>query len=207
MSQEQPQLKNGQKIIGSKVIRGRTHLQVLCHCGSTRFSQKFNAFRSSSCGCLTKQIISSYRTVHGHAKHGFETPTWKSWKSMHDRCYLKTHKSYKDYGGRGISVCTRWNDFERFLDDMGERPTGKQLGRINNELGYSPKNCRWETPVENCNNRRSNRKITQDGVTRTVSEWARLIGLHPSTLSKRLEKGWPEAQALMWPYRIRRPTF
>ena len=83
------------------------------------------------------------------------TPTYKSWDSMKDRCLRAGHSSYKNYGGRGISVCERWMKFENFLSDMGLRPEGKTLDRIDNNGNYEPGNCRWSSATEQHRNTRA----------------------------------------------------
>ena len=89
-------------------------------------------------------------------KHGMEgTPTYRTWITMKARCTKETNHNYKNYGGRGIKICDRWlNSFENFLEDIGVRPEGLQLDRIDNNGNYEPGNCRWVTPKENSNNRR-----------------------------------------------------
>lgn len=131
-------------------------------------------------------------------KHGYHgTPTYNSWLGMRQRCYLKTSISYKKYGGRGIKVCKRWEKFENFLADMGERPEGKTLDRINNNGDYKPSNCRWATLSEQQRNKnkyeypsvhKNSRNITFRGETKSLSEWARAIGITKGGLRNRLEK-------------------
>ena len=151
--------------------------------------------KQKSCGCLTRKIISDFQSRHGMT----DTPTWKSWKSMHDRCYLKAHKSYKDYGGRGVFPCDEWAVFENFLNDMGERPAGTTLGRIDNSLGYSAENCRWETIKQQMRNRRSSHFLDAFGERKTISEWGEIFGIEHDVISRRLQKGWSAEDAISRP--------
>jgi hypothetical protein len=102
-----------------------------------------------------------------------------AWRGMLARCRNPRHPSYKNYGGRGITACERWNSFENFLDDMGKRPSPKHsLDRIDNNGNYEPGNCRWATRREQANNTRMNRFVTFDGRTMTLAQWARETGIH-----------------------------
>lgn len=106
--------------------------------------------------------------IHGHARRKNKSTTWTIWKHMRSRCQNPKIKAYKDYGGRGIMVCERWNTFSNFLEDMGERPSKEfSLERINNDGNYEPSNCKWATATEQIRNRRKNKSNTSGftGVT------------------------------------------
>lgn len=127
-------------------------------------------------------------STHGHTKGGKFTKEYAAWANMHARCYRRSSPMYHRYGGRGIAVCKRWHSFENFLSDMGEKPQGKSLERINNDRNYSPKNCRWATSIEQNSNKSSNRFFTYNGTTMTVAAWAKKLGIHPTTLAARLRR-------------------
>jgi hypothetical protein len=125
-------------------------------------------------------------------RHGMvDTPTFRSWAGMMTRCTNERTSAYKDYGGRGIKVCTRWHDFTNFLADMGVRPEGTSLDRIDNNGNYEPSNCRWATRREQNNNSRHNIVVTVGGESKTVKQWARALGLPYPTLLWRVNHGWP----------------
>jgi hypothetical protein len=136
-----------------------------------------------------------------HGKRG--TRTYVSWIAMRGRCNCSTDAAYKNYGGRGIKVCERWNDFSSFYADMGERPPGMGIDRINNDGDYEPGNCKWSTKKEQSNNRRGNFLITYKGRTQNTTQWAEEYGLSRIVLKGRLKLGWPMEKALTTPKRKR----
>ena len=105
------------------------------------------------------------------------------------RCTTPTHQAFRNYGARGITVCERWHKFEHFYADMGDKPIGLDLDRIDNEKGYSPDNCRWATRKQNIRNTRKTLKITIGGITRSATEWAEMFGFERHIIRNRYAKG------------------
>lgn len=132
-------------------------------------------------------------TVHGASR----TLQYVAWQLMHDRCINPKNEAYHRYGGRGIRVCERWNDYALFFADMGERPEGLTLDRIDNDGNYEPSNCRWATRKEQMRNVSYNRRITVQGVTKTLAEWAELSGIKREKISWRLRRGWAPERAIL----------
>ena len=122
-----------------------------------------------------------------------------AWGQMIARCYDPSHHKYQSYGGRGIRVCDRWICRRLFMEDMGARPEGMTLNRIDNDGPYSPENCEWATAREQNQNRRDSRKITFNGRTECLEEWSRLVGINRTTLRRRLNSNWTVEAALTTP--------
>lgn len=125
---------------------------------------------------------------------------------MKTRCLNSNSIAYPDYGGRGITICPQWIDsFETFFADMGLKPSSEySIERKDVNLGYTPDNCKWATKIEQENNKRDSRFITHEGITQTLSQWARQTGIRGKTISGRLEWGWSITDALTTPVRGRR---
>lgn len=141
------------------------------------------------------------RRTHGMSK----TPLFKVWSSMRERCRNPKCPQYPNYGGRGITICERWQTFEAFFQDMHEGyAAGLMLDRIDNDGPYSPENCRWASRIVSENNKRSNHRLTLNNETHTIAEWARIKGLTPSALQQRIASGLTIQDALTQPPRIRK---
>ncbi len=124
-------------------------------------------------------------------KHGmYRTRVYRIWAGMKQRCENPNNTAYHRYGGRGIKVCDRWQDFDNFLSDMGDPYDWQSLDRLDNDGDYEPGNCRWATTQEQQNNLRSNRLFTHDGKTQTLAQWARDLGIAYHVLKYRLNNGW-----------------
>lgn len=124
------------------------------------------------------------------------TRTYRIWHGMKDRCLNKNNARFNRYGGRGITVCERWMDYRNFLADMGERPDGMSIDRIDNTKGYSPENCRWATTKQQSRNKSNNRIITHNGVTMTLADWSEHTGVKYQIIIERLIAGWDFADAI-----------
>ena len=141
---------------------------------------------------------------HGHTWEGGVSPTYMSWTAMKNRCLNPKHPAFHNYGGRGITICRRWMRFEGFLLDMGERPAGRTLDRIDGNRGYNKRNCRWATMQEQIWNSRNCRFLTVQGLTLPLYPMARRFGMNPSTLRERLVRGWNVEEAVLTPIGGRR---
>ena len=121
------------------------------------------------------------------------------WRSMNNRCYNEKQKSYATYGGRGIFIVDAWRGkggFDNFVRDMGERPQGSSIERIDNNGPYSPENCRWASKFDQAKNKRNNRWITANGQTKHLAEWARDLDCSPAAILYRLNSGMSEQEAV-----------
>lgn len=138
----------------------------------------------------TVKSLAKFRETHGRS---INDRTYKVWIGIRNRCTRATTTTYANYGGRGITVCDRWLDsFENFLADMGERPQGMSIGRIDNDGNYEPSNCRWETNSEQARNKRTSRYVTAFGQTKVMAEWCELYRIDNDTLRYRLGRMSPE---------------
>ena len=174
--------------------RNRITWHCICECGKSVdvLSNSLLTGSTKSCGCYQRQRAAEAQWKHGEAVRSAPTARlYNIWTNMRVRCNCNTYRDYADYGGRGITVCQEWNEsydaFKSWALANGYSDD-KTLDRRNNDLSYTPENCRWATILQQENNRRSNRYITCDGVTHTIAEWARIFNINYYTLYSRLKK-------------------
>ena len=175
--------------------------KCLCDCGKECVKDQINLIhgRTISCGCRAQETL-KLRTTHGLASKKCQHRLYSTHEGMMGRCYSPTHVAFKDYGARGISVCVRWHDFASFVADMyGTFEEGLSLDRKDVNGNYCPENCKWSTSLEQANNRRCNRRIEIEGVTKTFSEWCRHFNCPPRRARGRLDLGWEPKRAFSTP--------
>lgn len=131
-------------------------------------------------------------------------PTYKTWVSVHRRIFDQKSRDYSNYGGRGITLCDRWLSYWDFFADMGSKPDGHSIERIDNDGPYSPENCRWATMKEQGRNRRNNRLVTKDGETLPLVVWCERLGRKYSVVKRRIQVGTDPVEALRLPTEPRR---
>ncbi len=186
-------------VLGFAEIRNRQAYWLCeCKCGTVRKVRGDQLRRgiSESCGCLQIEHTVAARTTHGLASKDNLHPLYPCWVQMRERCINPKNKHYPDYGGRGITVCKRWMDFGKFVEDMGPKPSPKHsMDRFpDNNGNYEPGNVRWATGIEQANNTRKNVFIAFQGKTLTASQWSRELGIPKKKILRRFRKGLPTDQ-------------
>lgn len=171
-----------------------------CTCGNKKVIRgtHLTGGKIESCRCLNRERFRASTTTHGGSRVSGYEPLFKTWQQIRARCMQVGNVSYKNYGGRGITLCPRWMDYAKFREDVSPlfRP-GLSIDRIDNSGNYEPGNVRWATPKEQARNRRSSTRITMKGITRTLAEWAEVTGMPYSRLHHRIfSVKWPIERAL-----------
>lgn len=193
-------------VLGKGSVRNKkTYWTCVCSCEKHTirdvYGYSLKRGVSTSCDCLKRRITSSIFSTHKQSN----TRLYKIWKGMRKRCNNKNSVGYKNYGGRGIGICSEWDNFVNFYDwsirnNYAESLT---LDRINNDGNYEPSNCRWATMKQQSNNSRHNHYITINGVTKLLHEWSEHIGITPANVLARLSKGYSDDE-MMLPSRSKR---
>lgn len=181
-----------------------------CDCGKIvkKRSKTMKNGDSLSCGCIRRETTTAKNYVHGSAPRKACSPEYKTWCDIIKRTENQKYIHFKNYGGRGITVCERWrNSYSNFLGDMGQKPSPKHsIERINNEGDYEPSNCCWATQKAQCRNKRNNHKITHEGTTLCLGAWAEKLGMNYMTLYSRIRKGWTISESINTPVIAGRKT-
>lgn len=162
-----------------------------CSCGNIKSVRRACLLRgiTASCGCLRAEKSSERRKTHGLS----QCSLYRVWRSMKNRCYMESNKSYYLYGGKGIKVCDEWKDFINFYNwSVGNGyEKGKSIDRIDSNKDYCPENCRWVDSKTQNNNTSRNHLITYNGETKTMAQWCEMLNMSYDKVKSRLNKyGW-----------------
>lgn len=190
---------------------GKAEFLCACSCGTEKVVPGGNLTleKSTSCGCLKAELLSARQKSHGRSNQFGKDLTYSVWIGMKVRCYNKNARTYRYYGGKGVSVCERWRDgdgvrggFECFVADMGDRPSmDYTIDRIDWQGNYEPSNCRWITLAEQQRNKSNNRVVEFGGERVVLAEAIRRSGISACAVHDRLRRGWDESRALTQPTR------
>lgn len=175
-----------------------------CDCGGTSVvgASALRSGHTQSCGCLQRERTAAAARISSRIHGMTNSPEFRSWLAMLSRCRNPNATGYDRYGGRGIAVCERWDDFTLFYSDMGPRPSlTHSLDRIDKNGDYCPDNCRWATKEEQANNRRDNQIVIIDGAETTLRRALRQTGniVDRKTAWRRIQRGWQHEQAITVP--------
>lgn len=184
--------------------RNPTMFLVRCDCGveCQKMASHVNRGGCISCGCFKAENMGNIKRTHGHTPLNNASRTYRSWQAMYTRCYRPDGVSYKYYGARGVKVCDRWigdGGFDRFLSDMGQRPAGMSLDRVDPFKDYSPDNCRWADAYTQASNKRCSKNIEFNGMVMSGYAWDRRNGWPLETVGKRIRSGWSVDRAITQP--------
>ena len=193
----------GRLTVKTRIVppKGRTLFVCACECGKevTVRGGDLQTGNTTSCGCFRDQQIGTVNYKHGGASNKDLTGAYRSWRTMKDRCYNEDNNRFHAYGARGIKVCDRWRDsFENFVADMGDRPDGHTLDRIDVNADYSLENCRWASVSEQARNQRTNVWYQVGDEKMIQADVARALGIHPSQVLGMRRRGAlpPHIQAI-----------
>ena len=179
---------------------GNAMCNCRCDCGREKQVRATSLRKGyvASCGCLgdenRKKSYPKHGACCGVRRGGGRSGAYKSWTAMWQRCTNPNHFAHERYAPLG--VCEKWRSFTSFLDDMGDRPAGTSIDRIDNERGYEPGNCRWATHRQQQRNNQRTRRITANGQTKLLCEWAEETGIRAGTIRERLRAGWSPERAV-----------
>lgn len=176
--------------------------ECVCDCGNTTIvlGGTLKNGGTKSCGCYRIALVKSRtrRKIHGHCVKGKFSGTYETWKGIKERCQNRKHVQFRNYGGRGIRLCERWQSFEGFLSDMGERPLAHSIDRIDNDGNYEPGNCRWATDDQQRINKRTTFRVMYCGEVRPLAEVTAALGVNHARVYTRMRRlGWSLERAIV----------
>ena len=180
----------------SNSVKGTKHWLCRCHCGEHRVvaGTKLRAGKNKSCGCMSPRFKEKSKIKNPSDR---KKRAYSIWMGMLHRCsILAKGKSKELYYGKGIRVCNEWHDFDNFYLDMGDPPAGFSIDRIDGNSDYCKANCRWATSKQQANNTSNNVKLTMNGESLNISEWAERLGVKVNTLIYRKRRGWTDEEIL-----------
>jgi hypothetical protein len=185
----------GRWAVLSPVISKPKYWNCRCVCGVERqvFVGALRSGKSLSCGCYRSEVSSGRLSKHGHAQLGNQSPTYTAWRQIMNACTQTSSTVYKKVGARGIGFDPRWNEFEAFLQDMGERPAGGFIARHDETKDFDKANCFWSSKR---NGERAPETLTYRGATKTITAWAKELGIDSATIFSRLRRGKSAEEAL-----------
>lgn len=201
-------LRFGRLLVSHRTGEGKRHKWLCtCDCGNTA-EVTYTCLTSGdtkSCGCLRREVTAALGRSRGLP--GRKSVEYRAWIAIKGRCYNPNHQDFPHYGGRGIKVSKAWQkSYEQFLRDMGPRPRGMSIDRIDVNGNYEFGNCRWATDETQANNKRDSRYVEHEGLTLTVAQWAKKQGMSKQCLLERLDADWPVHTALTTEVRFRAPN-
>lgn len=188
----------GKLVVKEKLLERDSQGLVLwkcaCDCGNMHIAPGavMKKGATKSCGCQRTESLAEINRTHSQSR----TKVYQVWRGMKKRCELESQQNFANYGGRGITVCTRWMSFEKFFQDMGHPPPGMSIERKDVNGNYEPSNCTWATQEEQCNNRRQTIFLEYRGRKNTLVRWASDLGLSRQTVYWRYRQGWPVDEVL-----------
>lgn len=189
----------------SHASSGKMYWLCVCSCGRSAVvvAGNLRSGHARSCGCLQREARASVgKENRTHGKH--RTPEYRTWAAMLHRCTNPNANNYRDYGGRGISVCESWKRFENFYAYMGPRPSPKHsIDRIDNDGNYEPGNCRWASNRQQNRNTRSNVCLSHQGKTQCIAAWAEELDAPVQTIFSRVKRGWSIGRIVATPIQAR----
>lgn len=181
--------------------RARSKCRCICGVIVLVRNKDLKRGKTKSCGCFISDLVKQRNFRHGLATRIWRHPLYDTWCRMHQRCNNPKDADYYLYGARGIRVCKRWKSFASFLEDMGNKPSGHSLDRIDCNGNYKPINCRWADPKTQARNNRFHKQYAFGGVTANLSEHCERLNLNYHSIRSRLRDGWTVDRALSEPLR------